>query len=143
MHQSPTAHEIVRSRAVAAPPEKVWEVVGDFGAIHRWHPGTTEPVLRPSGETVERVFGEGSDAELVERLLVRDDAERRLDYSMVAPPFDITEHRARLVVAPAGAGSTVVWSARFDSTDDVAAELEGVMGDGVFGVGLDALAAMF
>lgn len=132
-------HEIVRSKDVAAAPDEVWPVVADFGGIHRWHPGTTEPVLRGD----ERVFGLGTGSELVERLVMRDDASRRLDYAMPAPPFDISEHRARIEVEPAGIGARVTWRARFESTDEVAAELETVMGDGVFVPGLDGLAAVF
>lgn len=142
--EQPT-QSVTRSTTVASTPDEVWALVGDFAGIHHWHPGTTEAELRPADGArtpgTERVFGAGSDAELVERLVERDETHRQLGYSMPAPPFPITDHLAVITVAPDPAGALVTWTATFRSTDEVAADLEGVLGDGVFAPGLAALAA--
>lgn len=145
---------ITRSVRLATAPSAVWDLVGDFAGIHRWHPETTEPVLRdpaaPGGEPdptapgVERVFGGGTDAEFVERLVARDAVARRIAYTIPDPPFPITDHLAVVSISGPDAGpSDVVWSASFTSTPETAKQLEAGLGDGVFQVGLDALADGF
>ncbi|UOE18822.1 SRPBCC family protein [Thermobifida halotolerans] len=137
-----------RSADLGSPAAEVWALVGDFSAIGRWHPTTPDPVIRgadsPNTPGAERVFGAGTDSALVERLVDRDGAARRLVYTMPDPPFPITGHRATLEVVERDAHHcTVVWTATFDSSEEVARELESAMGDGVFTVGLDALAERY
>jgi hypothetical protein len=127
---------ITRSVRLTADPDAVWAVVGDFARIADWHPDVTEPVLRGT----ERVFEGG----LVERLIERDPGSRRLVYTMPRPPFPIRDHVARLsVTGLEGGTSEVTWSASFSADPQVARELEGALGDGVFAVGLAALAERF
>lgn len=127
---------ITRSVRLTADPDAVWEVVGDFARIADWHPDVAAPELRGT----DRVFEGG----LVERLVERDPGERRLVYTMPQPPFPISEHVARLSVVPLTDGtSEVIWSASFSADPQVARELEGALGDGVFAVGLAALAERF
>lgn len=132
-----------RSVEVAAPAADVWTLVGDFSAIHRWHPQVSAPTLRgasPHTPGAERVFGPGTEEELVER----DESARRLVYTMPDPPFPITNHRAVLEVVPRDdRHCTVVWTAMFDCSPETARELESVIGDGVFAVGLNALAERY
>jgi len=136
-------HHIARTMHLAQPPDRVWTIVGDFAGIHRWSPGTPEPLVRPAERggvtTVERVFGVGTPDELVEQLVSRDDDARTLSYSMPTPPFAITDHLATVRVDADDEGSLVTWSVRFEGTDEVAAQLETTLGDGVFQPGLDAI----
>jgi len=134
-----------RSVDLAAPAAEVWDLIGDFSSIHRWHPEVSAPVMRgpasPNTPRAERVFGERTEQELVERLVERDEPARRLVYTMPDPPFPITDHRAVLEVVERDAQHcTVVWTATFECSAETAQELESTMGDGVFAVGLDALA---
>lgn len=126
---------ITRSVRLDADPDAVWAVVGDFARIADWHPDVEAPTMRGP----ERVFAGG----LVERLIERDPGDRRLVYSMPRPPFAISDHVAQLTVLPHALGSEVTWSASFSADPQVARELEGALGDGVFAVGLAALAERF
>ena len=47
--------EFTVTRQINAPVEKVWEVLDDFGNIHRWNPG-----VKASGLTSEGPVAEGS-----------------------------------------------------------------------------------
>ncbi|MDA8371138.1 MAG: SRPBCC family protein [Nocardiopsaceae bacterium] len=137
-----------RSVDLDASAAEVWDLVGDFSAISEWHPGTSTPAMRGvdpyNAPGTERVFEAETDHELVERLVERDEPARRLIYTMPDPPFPIAGHQATLEVTEQGAKScTVTWTAAFDATDDVAEQLETAMGDGVFAVGLDALAERY
>jgi hypothetical protein len=139
---------ITRSVRLASAAAPVWAVVGDFAAIAEWHPDVTAPHLRgpvdPPVAGTERVFAEGGPDEIVERLVARDATHRRLEYAMPDPPFPITGHRAALTVFEHGDDeSEVVWTACFDATRQTQAQLEDALGDGVFSVGLDALADRF
>ncbi|MDA0181562.1 SRPBCC family protein [Solirubrobacter phytolaccae] len=127
---------ITRSVRLGAEPDAVWAVVGDFARIADWHPDVSAPELRGA----ERVFADG----LVERLVERDPGSRRLVYSMPQPPFPIRDHVARLTVSGLEDGTCeVTWSASFNADPQVARELEGALGDGVFATGLAALTERF
>jgi uncharacterized protein YndB with AHSA1/START domain len=139
---SEASHEISRTITVEAPPARVWELIGDFGGIHRWNPSVARPQLvpdRPAEPGTVRIFGSGTSAELKEQLIALDNEHREFSYSMPQPPFPISRHRATMSVRPNGTGSLVTWGASFVSTDEVAQELELVLGDGVFAAGLDSL----
>ncbi|MBM0237383.1 SRPBCC family protein [Micromonospora sp. ATA32] len=137
-----------RRVSLDAPAAEVWKLVGDFTAIGDWHPGTPRPEMRGrspyNSPGTERVWGAGTGEELVERLVERDDAARRLRYTMPDPPFPITGHEATIEVTERGPESSqVTWTATFDASDDVVEQLDASMGEDVFAVGLDALAARY
>lgn len=86
-----------------ASPEAVWAVVGDFGGLGDWFPGIESS--RVEGD--DRILGL-MGMEIRERLIEKDDASRRLVYSIVdgAP---VETHRATITVFPEGDGSKVTW----------------------------------
>jgi carbon monoxide dehydrogenase subunit G len=89
---------------VAAAPDEVWKVVGDFGGLSDFFPGIES--FRLEGE--DRVIGMFG-MEIRERLVSRDDATRTLTYSVVeGVPVD--SHEATISVEPDGDGSKVTWA---------------------------------
>jgi len=149
---------VTRSVCLAADADTVWDVVGDFARIDEWHPRVSRPALRPSGAEdrrgavatldptepgVERVFFPGTVAEWVERLDVRDDRVKRLEYAIRNRPFEVRDHRTSILVRPLEHGCEVRWTAAFRADPELVNELNDALGDGVFDVGLDALADRF
>jgi len=103
---------------VGAPPDVVWEKVGDFGGVADFFPGIDS--FRLEGD--ERVIGMFG-MEIRERLISRDEAARRLTSSVV-DGVPIESHSATITVEPAGEGSKVTWS--YDVSPD---EMAPVFGD--------------
>lgn len=118
---------ITRRTFVAAPAHVVWNLAGDFA---EWHPRL-------------RIYADGPVAspELVVTVSARDDEAMTLSYSMPDPPFPIANHRATILVEPAGhATSHVTWSADFTSDPAILQQLEDDLGDDIFVRALDRLA---
>jgi carbon monoxide dehydrogenase subunit G len=89
---------------VGAAPDAVWEKVGDFGGIGAFFPGIDS--FRLEGD--DRIIGMFG-MEIRERLVSRDDAARRITYSVVdGVPID--SHEATITVEPDGEGSKVTWA---------------------------------
>lgn len=90
--------------------DSVWAVMGDFA-----HPGTyitdLQAVEMQGDVRVLTLPG----MQLRERLLERDDVQRRLVYSVIAG-LPIEAHRGEIIVLPTGTGSKVTWN--FEVTPD-------------------------
>jgi uncharacterized protein YndB with AHSA1/START domain len=93
---------------IDASPQKVWEAVRDWGALHeRLVPGFTVDT-RLDGE--DRIVTFGNGTVLRERLIDLDDEARRLVWSIVDGPY--THHNASAQVFSEGEGQArFVWSA--------------------------------
>jgi carbon monoxide dehydrogenase subunit G len=112
---------------VDAGPDAVWAFVGDPTTVPRWYPKYV--ACQVEGDTRRLRSAEG--AELVERLLERDDERRAYSYSVLSGA-PVRAHRASFEVVPAGAGSRIVWRTEAEPADpsvDMRARLEGTQTD--------------
>lgn len=89
---------------IAAPPEVVWDLVGDPTGVPRWF--TKYVAAEVDGDT--RVLRREDGGELVERLLARDEARRAYSYGVIAGA-PVASHEASFEVRAAAGGSRVVW----------------------------------
>ena len=94
--------------SLASPPEKVWDVVRDVGAVHtRFAPGfVTDTVMDKSDERIV-TFANGVVAREV--IVSVDEARRRLAYSVRSERM--SHHNASFQVLADGDGSRLVWIA--------------------------------
>jgi hypothetical protein len=101
---------IRKDMAIEASPEHVWAAVRDVGAVHqRLAPGFVVGT-RLDGDARIVTFANGAVAR--ELLVDLDDKARRLAYSVVESPLQMTHHHASIQVLPEGANqSRVVWIA--------------------------------
>jgi len=97
--------------------EDVWNVVGDIGGLSRWMPGLEGSFLAGDERVCELPDGSGR---LVEKVLLRDDAKRRYEYTIVEGPMTFEYHRAAMWVEPDGTGSKFIWEMTIEP--DAAAE---------------------
>jgi len=119
---------IARRTFIAAPSERVWALVQDFAV---WHPRLNIYEGGPE-----------ASAELVVTVGELHDEAMTLSYSMPEPPFPITDHRATIVVQPQHDTTCYVeWSAEFESDPGIIWMLEDQLGDDIFNIALDKLAA--
>jgi hypothetical protein len=101
---------VITSVDLAAPPDRVWVVIGTFGAM--WHPLIANIKLTGAGvgqlRTIETIDGK----RIVERLDAIDPAHRFYRYTMISgvPAADYT---GTLDVKPKGGGSSVEWRVQY------------------------------
>lgn len=88
------------------PPDHVWSVVGDIGGLSAWMPGVEKSSLVGDERVCELPDG---SVPLVEKVLSRDDANRRYDYTILDGPMNFDHYRAAMWVEPEGAGSRFTW----------------------------------
>ena len=102
---------VAESTALSAAPDKVWELIGPFGAM--WHPLIAQVSLTGTGNgqlrTVETIDGK----RIIERLDATDNARRQYRYSGVTG-MGASNYTGVLEVAPQGSGgSTVTWRVQY------------------------------
>jgi mxaD protein len=113
----PTPQKVDQSIVIAAKPDAVWKVVGEFAGIGSWHPdvarsegsggngsgGQRKVTLRAGG-----ILNEGLDEMSATG---RSYSYRLSDPDLKALP--VSSYSATLTVSPEGDGSRVEWLGRF------------------------------
>jgi carbon monoxide dehydrogenase subunit G len=115
-------HEIM----IDAPPEHIWDVVRDVGAVHtRFAPGFVVDTVMEDGARVV-TFANG----FVARELIVDVDERRWRLAYSVHSERLTHHNASFQVFPDEAGARLVWIADM-LPHEAAAVVGGMMTDGL------------
>jgi len=110
--------------SLGAPPDAVWDVVRDVGAVHtRFAPGFVVDVAMEEGARMV-TFANGLSAREV--IVDVDDRRRHLAYSVRGE--QLSHHNASFQVLADGPGSRLVWIA--DVLPDTAAVNVSAMMDG-------------
>ena len=107
------ANEYTLTIDVDAPPDVTWSVVGDVTAVPKWFAKYVECNVDGDIRTLRSAEG----AEVVERLLERDDLARTYAYTVTAGP-PLRSHRASFTVVPREGGSMIVWHTRAEFLDE-------------------------
>lgn len=139
---------IERSAVLAATPDEVWAVIGDFGGLATWHPHVPPSTLEPGADAetpgAVRVFALDGAVVARERLLDRDPGTRSYRYVLLDPvALPVSGYVASLAVRPHPDGAEVRWSAAYRAPDGVVPQVESVFGDSTYAAGLEALRACF
>lgn len=112
---------------IDAPGAAVWDAIREVGALHtRLVPGFVVDT-RLEGEDRIVTFGNGATAR--ERIVDRDDASRRLVWTIVGGRFDHHNGAVQVLGEPGG-GSRVVWIADL-LPHDLAASVAAMMEQGL------------
>jgi carbon monoxide dehydrogenase subunit G len=112
---------------IDAPPEKVWDALRDFGALHeRLVPGFVTD-CRMDGP--DRIVTFANGAVMREVLIDLDDDDRRLVWTIVDGPY--RHHQGAAQVLTEGEGSRFVWTADLLAEDDVVAQTNEAMKMGI------------
>jgi hypothetical protein len=98
--------QLALSVALARSADEVWQVVGDFNGLPRWHPSVEASVLEQAaggvGRRVTNVGGTAARRELTERLVYFDAAAREYAYTIIAGPAPFVDYVGRFRVEPDG-----------------------------------------
>jgi mxaD protein len=108
---------VMHGIAIAAPPDAVWAVAGDFVGLPKWYPPieSSRLVLGRNNEVnCIRELTRRNGTKVTERLLDYDQLRRRLEYTYVDGMVMSSDYFAVLEVKDAGDGTSLVeWKARF------------------------------
>jgi len=116
----------------------LWEKIGDFCGIGKWHPALEKCELSADGKT--RTLSLKGGGTIVEALVKMDPAARLYTYSIVSGPLPVANYTSTISVAVDGAGSTVTWVGKYDAKGASDADAIKTI-DGVYDAGLKALTA--
>lgn len=113
----PTRQKVVIEQAISAPPDKVWEIIGNFQDMS-WHPAIT----KTEGEGgnmpgATRVLTLANGGQIFETLEKHDAADHSMFYrieNVDVKVLPVTNYSSWLSVTPgADGGSTVTWKGAF------------------------------
>lgn len=131
---------------LAAPPEKVWELIKDFDGWQNWHPAIASTEItsgKGNAHGTVRVLTTKDGAKITERLEHYQPKNFLYTYRIMDSPLPITDYVSTIQVKAAKDGSVVTWSSRFkakEGTED--AEATKTM-RGIYRAGLDNLKTKF
>lgn len=127
-------------------PDAVWRVIGDFGALAKWHPAVESSIADRANRlgSVRSITLRGDKSPtIVEQLLVYDRERRRYTYRINAVDprvLPVIRYRATLSVWDLPNGrARVVWRGRFDAQPGITPTAASSAVRSVYRTGLDAL----
>jgi hypothetical protein len=101
---------VAQSIEVAATPDEVWSLIGDFGGA--WHPLNASISVTGTGVGQLRTIETLDGREIVERLEAIDNVRRCFRYTNVAG-MPVSQYSGTIEVKPHGSGSVVDWRTQF------------------------------
>jgi len=147
----PTRQKVTETVEINAPPEKVWEVIGNFQDMS-WHPAVAK-VEGEGGNAVDatRVLTLGSGGTIAEKLLKYDPDKKSYKYEITdvdVRVLPVNNYSSTLSVKGEGGTSVVEWRGAFyrgfmnnDPPPELSDEAARTAVTGVYRAGLDALKA--
>jgi carbon monoxide dehydrogenase subunit G len=103
---------------VDAPPEKVWELIGDFGGIHRWHPDVEKTESTGGNEPKATRVIMLKNGGVIHELLTKYDAGA-MTYQYRITEVDVKvlpvkNYSSKVILTPTEDGGTqVTWQGAF------------------------------
>ena len=107
---SASAASVDKMIDVAAPPEKVWAMIGPFCSIQDWHPAIGKCTEQNGVRTLVTKDGK---ATFVEKQTANDAKSMEYSYEIQKSPLPITGYKSTIKVTKKGDGSRVEWSSSY------------------------------
>lgn len=124
----PTRQQVEEKITINAAPEKVWEMVKDFGGLNKWHPAVASVELKDDKTRVLTLAADGNPT-ITEELIKSDDAKMTVNYKITdmsvvktitfnskdTPYYTlpVSTYKAWITVKGVNGGSEVTWKAKF------------------------------
>jgi uncharacterized protein YndB with AHSA1/START domain len=110
---------VTESVDIKAPPEKVWDLAGDFGGIHRWHPAAKSTDITKGEKDkpgAERTITLQDGGKIMERLTARNAKTMTYTYVILDGVLPVSNYRSTMTVTRAGKDmSKVKWTSTFSA----------------------------
>jgi len=109
---------ITETATLAVDPKTLWKQIGSFDSVGDWHPMLESVEMVREGKDVTRI-AHGNAGEQTERLQRLDPRRHFYRYTLERSSIPVCDYTGEFRIDPAGdAASTVVWSAKFELTDE-------------------------
>jgi hypothetical protein len=122
----------------------VWDVIGGFNSLARWHPAVAKSEESKEGATTIRRLTLHGGGSIVERLEGKDDKKRTYSYAVIAAPLPVANYQATLRVEENQDGKSCIveWSSTFEPSG--ASEPEAIKAiRGIYEAGFESLRKMY
>jgi mxaD protein len=128
-----------REATIDSSPDTVWKFVGDFNSADIWHPSVLSSKLegktKPTSPGAIRVLKLVGGAELVEKLVKYNAAQKSYTFAGVKSPLPVKSYQSTISLMPTADGKTVMkWSSSFEPNpgvdEDIATEVVAIALDG-------------
>ena len=132
------------STTLPVPARTVWDAIGGFNSLAKWHPAVAKSEETKEGTaTIRRLTLHGGGS-IVERLEGKDDKKRTYSYSILAGPLPVVGYKAQLHVEQSkdGKSCNVEWSSTFEPAGASEPEAVKVI-RGIYEAGFESLRKMF
>ena len=139
--------KVVKSTVLAAPADRVWEVLRDFNGHDSWHPAVADSVIergQPSDKVgCVRRFHLADGSELREQLLTLSDIDMAFTYCLLDTPIPLLNYVAHVRLLPVTDGDQTFWhwESRFDTPAGREEELAKMVGTNIYEGGFAAIRA--
>lgn len=144
--QQSTDHTVHITEIIDAPIEKIWEIIRDFNGLSFYHPLIKASRIEVGdGKSVGSVRYLTLDSGFVrEELLMFNDENYAFDYSIIDGTLPVENYKAsvRLTFDKKHNKTTCEWWADFDVVHADRDELIALVGQHVFKVGFQSVAAL-
>ena len=131
--------EVREEGELGVSAEEAWKVVGDFVGLIEGMGLPVEVEGEGIGQTRKISMG---PAPIIERLEERDEAAKKIVYSIVEGPLPVSSYVSTMQLADAGEGrSKLTWSSTFEPVGDEATAKQIV--SGIYDGGIKGLQARF
>jgi hypothetical protein len=97
---------------------RAWKLLGDFAGNHRWMPAVTGSAMSGSGIGATRRLTMEGGGYVDERLVERDEAGMRYQYTMFGGSVPVQDYESEISVAGDGRTCRVRWTAQFEPVPD-------------------------
>ena len=129
--------KVKRSVIIDAPIDRVWQVVRRFDSVADWNPGVITALME-SGSPTE--VGSVRKLDIVdgsvfrETLLAHSDLKHFYVYDIIESPLNCSNYIAchRFIEITEGNKTLGIWEGEFDCDSTDSAELEKIVGDGIY-----------
>lgn len=124
----PTRQQVKETIFINASPEQVWELVGDFGGLHKWHPAVASTELKGENMRLLTLKAEGNptiteelDKLNEEKMMMVYKIEdmsvvKTIQFNSQETPYytlPVTNYKSWLTVKAKDGGSEVMWKGKF------------------------------
>ena len=129
--------KVMRSVIIDAPIDRVWQAVRRFDGVADWNPGVTAATLERGAATevgAIRALDIVDGSRFRETLLAHSDLDRSYSYDIIESPLPCSHYIAvhRFIEITEGAKTLGIWSGEFNCATEHQAELEEIVGNGIY-----------
>jgi ribosome-associated toxin RatA of RatAB toxin-antitoxin module len=117
--QSLFTPKVTIQKYIAAAPNTIWAVVGDFNGLGQFVTNVAASHLVKSNHDTFRIldFNDGV-TQVIEHLDSSDAKNTTVTYSIVAAPLPFENYTSTIQIRPQGEGSLVTWTGRYNPIGD-------------------------